>query len=571
LARLQAGEIAQESPEPLVETELHLGLFTPGGPFENYPGPILVVGQNCVVLAANAAADPLVALLQAGGPAELREAIEAAFNGKTAQINPLRLESPNGGRVTPAYDLTALPWGDAPAVLLIARDITLERSLRAALIESRQRYKDLVEIGCDFAWETDAGGRFTLVTEDNVLGYVAAELVGETALDFLVGEEDVASSPFSTRRPIKGSEIWFRRRDDTPACLSVTALPMTDANGQWCGVRGQCRDISEEYEHQSALARARNRERLFAHILRVVRDELAPRRMLTAAAEELVPALSSSGVAIYRKLDDGEPKLTAQAGIAPPDTLIRGLLEQVIAFGEDEQRSLESGSITVRATRHRGAHNGALCVWRDTKTQPWNEDEQFLLQEISIQIAAAHQQLAREEELKRLSSTDPLTGLLNRRSFVERLERRFGSSQSADRCAALFYIDMDNFKRVNDRFGHQRGDMVLVRVAELLCRRVRDSDLVARLGGDEFGILVEDVSAAMAMEKAEALLQAMAELRGESADEDHPLGLSIGIAVFDPRHDETLDSLMSRADDAMYAAKRRGKGGLQIAEPPVGD
>ena len=99
-------------------------------------------------------------------------AIASAQQGRPAQVNPLLIASGQANGATGlAFDVAILPWGEGATVLLLARDITLERSLRAALIESRQRYKDLVEAASDFAWETDAEGRFTFISSGGALGY----------------------------------------------------------------------------------------------------------------------------------------------------------------------------------------------------------------------------------------------------------------------------------------------------------------------------------------------------------------------------------------------------------------
>ncbi len=566
MGNLKAADPSREAYDQLMADDPELGLFTAGGPFESFPGPVLVAGRNGIVLGANTAAEPIAALLQSGGTPELSDAINSALQGQAAQITPLVLKQGKGHKGKGlVYDLIVLPWANAPAALLLARDITLDRSLRAALIESRQRYKDLVEVASDFAWETDRDGRFVFVTEGNALGYAAAELVGEKAHELLVGAVLPEASPFSTKVPLRGVEVWALRKDDEHACLAVFAMPLLDSGGEWCGVRGQCRDTTKQRAHELKLARARHRERLFAYILRVVRDESEPSGMLAAAADELLPALSADGVVIYRQGEDGELYTTGEAGISPRGD-IRGLIEGVLESGKDAGKSSEVGRLIVRATRFREVCNGALCVWYKDANDNLDSDEDFLLSEIAEQIAVAHQQITREQELEKISSIDSLTGLLNRRSFFGALERRFERAASDGRQLTLFYIDLDNFKLVNDRHGHQKGDEALVKLGRIFAEQVRGSDLAARLGGDEFGICIDGVGVAIALEKAQALLQATEELAALSGDPEHKLGLSIGIAVFDPSCQETLDSLMARADNAMYAVKRRGKGGLQIAE-----
>ncbi len=572
MARLPATKASKEDYQRAVGPAIDLGLVSAGGSFERFPGAVLLAGQNGIVLAANPAAEPVVTLLRSGGCNDLRVAIEAALAGRAAQVNPLLLEPARGAAggakgVGMAFDVAVLPWGDGATALLLGRDITLERSLRAALIESRQRYKDLVEAACDFAWETDTEGSFIFVSAQGALGYSAAELVGARAQDLQIEQNGAQDSPFATEVPLRDVEIWLRAADGEPACVLATALPLTDLHGAWCGTRGLCRNITAARSQAAELAGDRHRERLLSYILGIVRDEMEPARMFTAAAGALVPALPAAGACIYRPDRGGVLTCAAQAGELPPpellDPVLQGIADQ---GGEDEIEISENcGTLLAKATRFTDQSRGVLCVWRTGRTGPWNQADRHLLGEIAVQIGLAGRQLTRQEELEELSSTDALTGLLNRRSFVEELQNRYAPRPDRRGGAALFFIDLDNFKQVNDRHGHQQGDLALVALARILGEQTRGRDLVARLGGDEFALFIEDITPAAAEHKGHELLRAGAELEAYSGGPDAPLGLSVGIAACDPDGRESLDGLIERADQAMYRVKRRGKNGLELS------
>ena len=139
----------------------------------------------------------------------------------------------------------------------------LEQSLRAALVESRSRYKDLVELSSDFAFETDAGGRFAFVSPKGALGYGPDELVGRLASSLIF---DVSGIPdespvFTPRRPIVDHEVWVRTKSGSPALLLVTAAPLTTPDGSFFAARGIARDISQSYAQEQALVKADIRER----------------------------------------------------------------------------------------------------------------------------------------------------------------------------------------------------------------------------------------------------------------------------------------------------------------------
>lgn len=165
--------------------------------------------------------------------------------------------------------------------------------------------------------------------------------------------------------------------------------------------------------------------------------------------------------------------------------------------------------------------------------------------------------------LSELALHDALTGLANRAALYARLESALDGARVHARPVGLLMIDLDGFKAVNDRLGHEAGDRLLVAVAERLVRTVRFNDLVARLGGDEFVLLIEALeSRAQAQQLAEAVLAAIAApfaLGGEIAQ----VGASIGIAS---GSDGDGDDLLRRADRAMYAAKAAGRGSVRWGE-----
>jgi len=228
----------------------------------------------------------------------------------------------------------------------------------------------------------------------------------------------------------------------------------------------------------------------------------------------------------------------------------------------------KEGRLLGQVTRHQNERNGFLVLWRRPQGRPWGDEASVLVGQVAEQLGFVNQQLIRENELERLSATDPLTGLLNRRAFAESLERRLVRQVHAKQDGALLYLDLDNFKQVNDAAGHDVGDEVLKSVARLLQEHIRTADLAARLGGDEFAIYLGSISREAAEQKARMILAKAHSLQKYSASPDNPLGLSIGIALIDSTSHECLDALLKRADSAMYQAKSEGKGTLAFAPPP---
>jgi len=166
-----------------------------------------------------------------------------------------------------------------------------------------------------------------------------------------------------------------------------------------------------------------------------------------------------------------------------------------------------------------------------------------------------------QRQLEALAHYDQLTGLRNRQLVRDGLA---AALRDGDSSLAVFFIDLDGFKDVNDRLGHRVGDSVLRQVGERLRGSVRSSDIVGRLGGDEFVVVCPGVDGADALALAAALCAAIsAPLDGVTAD--LPVTASIGIAVNEPGEASTTDDMLSRADDAMYAAKNAGKNQAALA------
>ncbi|MFD1343648.1 diguanylate cyclase [Litorisediminicola beolgyonensis] len=149
--------------------------------------------------------------------------------------------------------------------------------------------------------------------------------------------------------------------------------------------------------------------------------------------------------------------------------------------------------------------------------------------------------------------TDPLTGLYNRRYALPHIERMAERAAREDRPFAVMIADLDRFKRINDRHGHQEGDRVLARAAERLSGSLRSADLIARLGGEEFLIAMPDTDAQRAMQAARRLCAAVR----TSPDETVPVTISLGVAMGDGS--STVEGILEQSDAALYAAKKGGR------------
>ncbi|MEN8170466.1 MAG: EAL domain-containing protein [Pseudomonadota bacterium] len=164
----------------------------------------------------------------------------------------------------------------------------------------------------------------------------------------------------------------------------------------------------------------------------------------------------------------------------------------------------------------------------------------------------------RDETLRRMANHDSLTGLINRNYFTEKVELELQRIGREGGSSALFFLDLDRFKFINDTYGHAAGDRLLVAISNLLKQRMREGDLVARFGGDEFTALVHRVDRNQAKEIANSLLNLMQEFKFHEAGEALRIFFSIGITVFDSAL-QTAHEIFLQADTAVHEAKGRGR------------
>jgi diguanylate cyclase (GGDEF)-like protein len=191
-----------------------------------------------------------------------------------------------------------------------------------------------------------------------------------------------------------------------------------------------------------------------------------------------------------------------------------------------------------------------------------NEQLAARTQELESRTAELEKALALVEKL---AVTDSLTGLRNRRYFDDSLEAAFARAQRFGEPLCLLLVDVDHFKQINDRYGHPAGDAVLQGVAAAFRSRTRETDVVARLGGDEFAFLLYRTTLAEGRVFGDSLLALAKELRFTFDHDELTLSLSIGVAAIDGRT-HSIEALYGAADQALYEAKRQGRGRL-VAHP----
>ena len=322
-------------------------------------------------------------------------------------------------------------------------------------------------------------------------------------------------------------------------------------------------DVTEQDGKDGVTAAALRRGAVTDDILLRMRQEVLAPRMMRAVLEELINAIGADGAAV---IADG-PTVLHQSGAGAGAVLDRlgGLIEEADDTAPIQTTEVQGHRLLVSVCQTRFGEKIGLALWRAPGAREWDADDRLLAGSTTsiVRVVLEHQSIQRE--MARQARTDPLTGLLNRRAFLEELPRHIDRLEREQLPGTLVFADLDNFKTVNDALGHEIGDQVLCRAAQLLRKTVRPTDLVARLGGDEFAIWLNGADHLTAAERAETLrTEGPGTLADVIASTTPALGFSIGIAQ--RRSGEEIESVMRRADLAMYQVKRDGRGHWRVAQ-----
>ncbi len=441
--------------------------------------------------------------------------------------------------------------------------------LRGALLDSRQRWRDLVTLAVDFAFETDAEGRLMFVAPTEMLGWPTSALLGQPATMLLAGPADTFD-PFTPAPPYRDRRTWLRRAEGGLACMSFAAAPLFE-NGVHTGMRGVARDVTAEHTRESVVAGALRRGEVVEHILWQMRQEVLAPRMMEAVLEGLSAALGAAGTAVIDLLALAEGDvLLHRTGVDLP-ALVAAARQMLQVESTDPLMTIADGHAIIACPSYtRFGQRAGLCVWRLPDAPAWTEEDALLVSSVTTVVRVVLEHDAIQRELARQARTDPLTGLLNRRSFLEEVNRRIDRLDREGLAGTLIFVDLDNFKCVNDQCGHDVGDQALVQTASLLRNTVRPADLVARLGGDEFALWMDGSDELTAAERAERLrLDGPGALAAVLPPGAPTVSTSIGIASRNPRGGETLEDLMRRADAAMYDVKRAGRAQWRVSRDPL--
>ena len=484
-----------------------------------------------------------------GGLRRLVGARRAA--GRTYTLE-LACRTRGGNDVPVEMAASVLKSAGQPLILVLLRDLRDSQHAQRALTESEERLRAVFDHSPITIDLKDKEGRYLLVNRN----YAAQH--GET-VEALAGRHTSDVYPLEAAKAIRAHEMavfdWGKaiereyriRRDGTERTQLVVKFPIRDAEGEIAGIGGIGTDITERKRAEAALALSEER-------FQGLYDD-SPDMYFTVSEDGTVTSVNQFG-ADYLGYDKrsliGEPFWT----------LVHA---EDLAFVQEQIGDAFSEQLTDSELEFRMVRADASVLWIHERIRllPKTSSTPAELRLVCRDVTEAHNL---SQELSYQASHDSLTGLVNRRELENRLARVLDTARTDGSKHALCYLDLDQFKVINDTCGHVAGDELLRQLSEVLRSKVRRRDTLARLGGDEFGVLMEHCVLRQAERVANTLRKTVEEFRFSWENKTFSVGVSIGLVPV-TSDTESVAGALSAADTACYVAKDQGRNRIHVYHP----
>ena len=505
-----------------------------------------------------------------------REALTIHPRSPATNVSPNLVGLRKDGRRFPiAFNTVPVKTSAGHSVVNFVREITERTAIREAPPRDDAQFRSVVESVRDYAiylLDTDGYVRTWNSGAEQIKGYSESEALGLHFSRFFNGEDADRNKPMKLlhQAAIHGrveDQGWRVRKDRSCFWADSILTAIRGDAGEITGFAKVTRDISERKRTEDAMVERFTGERhASAEALRS--SEARYRSVFQTSPDAVAISRMSDGVIL-----DVNQAFLDITGYERDEIVGRTTMQlRMWANARDRFRFVEL------LRNNSGCRDLELQFRRKSKEVFWARLSVAL---IEIDGAACILSFARdisearvaEEKIKDLAFYDPLTGLANRRLLYERLTQSLATTGHHHRNRALLFIDLDDFKTLNDTLGHHIGDLMLQEVGLRLANCIRETDTVGRIGGDEFVVILEDLSelsanaATQAKAVAEKILAAVA-LPYMLAGHDCRSSSSIGITVFNCS-DATMNEILQQGDIAMYQAKMAGRNRVQFFAPEL--
>ncbi|MCC5617938.1 EAL domain-containing protein [Nostoc sp. CHAB 5836] len=444
-------------------------------------------------------------------------------------------------------------------LLTIAAQLGLllqRKQLEVALQESEARFQAFMNNSPALAFMKDEAGRFVYVNEslERVFNIKLAHLQGKTDFDWLPEETARQVRQNDAKVLATGQAVELLETFPTPDgslhYWLVFKFPFQDSYG--CKyVGGIAVDITERKRMEEELFHEKELAQITLHSIGdavITTDATGKIEYFNPAAEILTGwcQQEAKGLLLREVLrifheTTGEPAENPVEKALKSGQIVGLANQTVLITRDDRQIAIDDSAAPIRDRQNQVV--GAVMVFNDV-TQKRSLSRQITWQ----------------------ASHDSLTGLVNRREFEQCLDQAVNNVKTHNLQYALCYLDLDQFKIVNDTCGHAAGDELLRQITTLLQTKIRQSDMLARLGGDEFGVLLYQCSLQQAIRVAEVLRETIQDFRFVWQDNIFSIGVSIGLVEINADSENQV-SLLSYADAACYAAKNKGRNRVHVFQP----
>ncbi|MCS0633801.1 diguanylate cyclase [Telluria mixta] len=408
---------------------------------------------------------------------------------------------------------------------------------------------------------------------ERMLGYRPTELIGQYMLDFVV-PEDRAITCMESARVLAGQErVGFENRylhkDGRRVDVMWSARWIADH-----GLRlGVARDISARKRAERRQAATYAISEAVYHTgdlaglcgeIHAILDRLVGAPGMVVVSD---PTPQHGFKVVYQRDHDPQTRLPSRACLAR----WRATATTPDSIAPDAVRHVGAGRLNTWLMIELGGPAGTIgaLLLRDHAGTGYSPADRGLLRFVAAQVGLALERKRLHDDLMRSACLDELTGLPNRRLFFDRIRTAVARARRCHSRLGLLYVDVNDFKLVNDRYGHAAGDALLREVAARLVECARESDTVARLGGDEFVLLLEDLQAPEDAEHCADKICAALVRPVPTQCAPLRIGVSIGIGLF-PDHADQVETLLMHADAHMYTRKRAHKCGESETGPLSG-
>ncbi len=437
----------------------------------------------------------------------------------------------------------------------VSQDITAYRRSEAAFRESEKRFKDLVDVAFDWFWEMDENMCFSCFSEGATEreGHYPHDATGKPRTQFMLEMDDnwrAHLDDLAHRRPFRDFRYAKRGSDGSVHYTSVSGIPIFDGQGRYKGYRGAAMNVDKEVKTQQALAKERN---LLRAIINNIPDAIYAkdrdaRFILKNDVDAKLMGADSSSETIGKTDFDYFPK------------------EMAAVLFQDDMSVIKTGTPIINKMEQLVRNEDGQPVWYSTTKVPLRDSDGNVVGLVGIGRDVTESK-ALADRLHYQATHDSLTGLVNRTEFERQLELTLTAAKTEGRSSVLCYIDLDQFKMLNDSAGHMAGDQLLRQLAHFFKEQTAAyTSVLARLGGDEFGLLLEDCT----LEDGETLMGCLIPkanaIRFLSGQHSYNVGLSVGVTLID-REVRDVSALFAQADIACYAAKDSGRNRFCVYSP----